>query len=323
MLVQIHVVNDFCKTYMPFMLFRDCVYHVLNEYYVNDMITKIEYIYDIYSVNHDPSTIVLLNIYDITLYENSQIILDNILNSPANYLIVNTEYWENRGAKNIFQILEERTQKNILLIEYNIINYRSIKKYYPSILTLFLPLLYNEHLEGYYIENIDNNKRRWESKDIDVLFYGGLNDRRLDILNKLKEICNVYIVDSHHGATNEELCQLIERSKIVINVLYYDYNVIFDYYRNTILLSNDVLLITETPREMDKGVEYWLQDIEKYLAISTYENIVNLTKQCLNMSANERNIMLKKQREWFTRTNMKDILVPFFEYFRMQGEFFV
>jgi len=323
MRIQIHIVNDFCKTYMPFLLFRDCVYHILKEHYCQDNDIMIEYIYDIASIHNDAQTIVLLNIYDITLYEHSQHVLDTILSSPAHFLIVNTEYWENRGAKAIFDILKDRVRQNILLVEYNIINYRSIMAHYPSLLTLFLPLIYNEHLENYYMHNIRNNRLTWHEKDIDVLFYGGLNDRRQNVLTKIGEVCNVHIVESHHGATNEGLCELIERSKVVINVLYYDYNVIFDYYRNTILLANKTLLITETPREIDQNVEYWLDNIDQCLTTGNYDNLVNITTQCLNMDDGARDAMLQRQHEWFTRVNMRDIVVPFFEYFRLQGEYYV
>lgn len=321
MYIQIHIANEFCETYMPFLLFRDCIFSILSKYYANNSHVHIEYIKNVEEIKHDKDTIVLLNMYDLTLYDNKERIIDVLENMNTFFLIVNTEHWETRGAKNILTKLENEKRENTVVIEYNIINYRNILESYPNVQMLFLPLLYNEYMEEYYGRYTDNVTICWDQKPIDILFYGGLNDRRRCILEQLQQKYRVHIVDSHHGVSNIELCKLISQSKVVINILYYDFNVIFDYYRNTFLLSNDALLVTEIPREMDKTVEYWLDELEENMIVSTYDNLVTTVDKCLKQNEEQVRMRIEKQRKWFSNFNMADIIVPFFEYFLIQNKF--
>ena len=77
--------------------------------------------------------------------------------------------------------------------------------------------------EAHFInfENSKIKKNTTEKKDIDVLFFGGLNEERRNFLNYLDtQGIKVKIVGKESGnfVTDEELSKLISRSKIVLNL---------------------------------------------------------------------------------------------------------
>lgn len=315
--IQIHIADSFCGHYMPFLLFRECFFSILSHYYKDDTSVSVSYVNDLTELSKD--SIILLNMYDLTLWGKNKETRHLLSTISSTFIIVNTEHWETRGAKEVFELITNKKLSNVILIEYNIINYRNISLHYPTINSLFLPLIYNRCIENYY-QGYVSKKLSWDDKDIDVLFYGGVNERRRGVIDKLTNH-KLHIVDSHHGVSNMELCNLIERSKIVINVLYYDFNIIFDYYRNTLLLANNALLVTETPQEMDESIEYWLEDMSSCMVTTSYDKLVECVESYLTKDTSEINDVLQRQHHWFKQTDMADILVPFFEYYQIQGFF--
>ena len=96
----------------------------------------------------------------------------------------------------------------------------------------FLPLGYDKNLE-----NIVNTE-----KDIDVLFYGVINERRQQILHELQARgLNVKLLSDTYGRERD---QYIARAKIVLNIHYFDM-AIFESARIHYLLNNKVFVITE------------------------------------------------------------------------------
>ena len=95
-----------------------------------------------------------------------------------------------------------------------------------------LPLGYGKNLE-----NIISAE-----KDIDVLFYGGVNERRKRILHELEARgLRVKILSDVYGRERD---QYIARAKIVLNIHYYDM-AIFESARIHYLLNNKVFVVTE------------------------------------------------------------------------------
>lgn len=103
-------------------------------------------------------------------------------------------------------------------------------------------------------------------KDIDVLFYGSTNERRLVILKALHSqgirvvpLFNVY---------GPERDVAIARAKIVINIHHYSSNV-FEIVRVSYLLANSACVVTEgNPRDPD------VQPFLSGLAVTPYEDLV-------------------------------------------------
>ena len=83
-------------------------------------------------------------------------------------------------------------------------------------------------------------------QDIDVLFYGSLNQRRNTILNALKD--SGVKVHTVFGVYGKERDELIARSKIVLNIHFYDTKV-FEIVRLSYLLSNSRAVVSECSAE--------------------------------------------------------------------------
>lgn len=81
-----------------------------------------------------------------------------------------------------------------------------------------------------------------ENQDIDILFYGSMNERRLNIINQLKEAgCNVRI---EFGLYGEERDKLISRAKVVLNLHHYN-SEIFEIVRVFYLMTNSKAVVGE------------------------------------------------------------------------------
>ena len=81
-----------------------------------------------------------------------------------------------------------------------------------------------------------------QPKDIDLLFYGWMNERRLSVL---QEIANRGVaVHAVSGVFGADLDALIERSKAVINIHYYE-NGSFEIVRVFDLLANGCAVVSE------------------------------------------------------------------------------
>ena len=108
--------------------------------------------------------------------------------------------------------------------------------------TTHVPLGYAKQLSRIIIE---------EKQDIDILFYGSINPRREHILNQLKNYgLNVKTLFGIYGSERD---QLIAKSKIVLNIHFYETK-IFEIARISYLLTNGVCIVSESglsPEEDD------------------------------------------------------------------------
>jgi len=97
------------------------------------------------------------------------------------------------------------------------------------------------------------------SLDIDVLFYGYETDRRIKVLNKIKDL-GLNLVTSNiinpqdTPWNNFYRNQLIARSKVVLNMHAYDDNIIFEMVRVSHLLANKKAVVSE-----DSGIPGYLK----------------------------------------------------------------
>jgi hypothetical protein len=102
-------------------------------------------------------------------------------------------------------------------------------------------------------------------KDIDVLFFGSLNERRNRILDQLTiHGCRVKVVSGVYG---DERDRLIAQSKIVLNMHFYE-SMIFEIVRVSYLLANRVFVVSESGNDRDED------HFTNGLAFSNYENLV-------------------------------------------------
>jgi hypothetical protein len=85
-------------------------------------------------------------------------------------------------------------------------------------------------------------------EDIDILLYGSLNDRRKNILEELKR--SGLNVMGLFGAYGEERDNYIARSKIILNIHYYQARV-FEIVRISYLLANKKFVVSESGQDSD------------------------------------------------------------------------
>jgi hypothetical protein len=133
------------------------------------------------------------------------------------------------------ELLEGQIRDNITYIIYQTENIESIyfkNKYYIELLKRNKVLqyspytatkckeLYNINCDGYF--NFKYEKKSREIKrDIDILFFGCITKKRYDILKEIQNHFNLNIVVTG-DAFNEDLENLLFRSKYVINISAYE-----------------------------------------------------------------------------------------------------
>ena len=106
-----------------------------------------------------------------------------------------------------------------------------------------------------------------QTRDVDVLFYGSMNERRHIILSEL--INRSLNVQTLFGVYGNERDEWISRAKVVLDHNHYDYN-IFNVVRVFYLLTNGVAVVSEAK----ETTEIEPQSKEGVIA-SPYEKIVD------------------------------------------------
>jgi hypothetical protein len=299
--IQFYISDEFTKFYLPFQLYRECLTKVIKEVFNY----SIELIYDFKLLENNTDTIIICNITSI----NDEL-LDILEKYNSKKIIINTEYYENFNISKYFDFINNKP--NFYLFEYNILNINYIKNTNKNIDYHFIPLCYDSFLEDYYNSRIV--KKNYNEKDIDILFFGSINKRREKILNSLKRKYKLAIYKKYSNNSNTELCNLIERSKIILNIMYYDNNIIFDYYRNSFILSTRTLLITEKSSSKDYIIEDGLIELENNVINVEYDKIIETVDYYLkNSSEEEYNKLIDTQYNSFKNYKMDDKITIFFD----------
>ena len=136
-------------------------------------------------------------------------------------------------------------------------------------------------------------------QDIDVLFYGAINERRKNILEGL--IARGLRIEFLSGVYREERDRLIARAKVVLNMHYYDASV-FEIVRVSYLLSNEKAVVAEC------GETTTLEaDIRDAVRAVPYDRLIDA---CVELAAdtNKRANLARNGFEIFARRDEKIIL---------------
>jgi len=138
-----------------------------------------------------------------------------------------------------------------------------------------------------------------QTQDIDVLFYGSSNGRRIGILKALRDAGAT--VHTLFGVYGKERDELIARSKIVLNVHFYDAK-IFEIVRVSYLLANSKAVVTECcpDTEIEKG-------LAECVLGCPYESLV---QACLSLLKNDEDRRKLESRgfQWFSQRKESEIL---------------
>jgi len=134
--------------------------------------------------------------------------------------------------------------------------------------------------------------------DVDILWYGSLNERRQEVLAALEDarlgvrrLANVY------GKARSEW---IGRSKVVLNWHFYD-RPVFEIFRCSFLLANRKAVVTEGGG-LDPGLEELAKDA---CAVVTRENVVETCRE-LCADANKRQALEMRGYEAFKKIDFTE-----------------
>jgi hypothetical protein len=261
--------------------------------------------------------IIVNNINELRLDNNSIIIMffcdltsEFIKKNKNRTILINTEQHTNFNNNALNNLEFMNKSNNYFIWEYTAPNVSFLNQNYPNINTYYLPPLYNPCLELYYQETI-TKKVDYKDKQYDILFMGGLNKRREYILDELKKTYKVKIIVIEDKLSFKEIFDCIENSKIVLNLFYYEVFV-FDYYRVSLLLSNNIMMVSEYPYNVDTNIEVNLKGMDKFLIFSDYDNIIDAVKQTLEKSPEEIKNITENTYNWYKQHDMRKYIYDFF-----------
>lgn len=132
-------------------------------------------------------------------------------------------------------------------------------------------------------------------KDIDVLFYGAMNLRRQFVLKQLGQICKTHFVC---GVWGDERNELIMRSKIVLNVHFYESQTL-ELLRLAPLLANRIPVVSEASTLNPYGPDG--------IRMVPYRDIVRTVMELLRDDA-AREKLGNDGYEAFRKTEMVDVV---------------
>lgn len=132
-----------------------------------------------------------------------------------------------------------------------------------------------QHMPLGYSPSLERIKKATDP-DIDVLFYGSTNPRRRAILQKLQDAGLKVVHNGYQWWTAQERDALIARSKIVLNIAFYDQGNIFEEIRCAYLFNNRIAVVSERCPD-----SYMAPDLQGCSAMADPENLAQL---CLRIA---------------------------------------
>ncbi len=172
--------------------------------------------------------------------------------------------------------------KTCAVWDYSLSNIEALKSY--SVEAKHVPIRYMPCMTKF--ESLPE-----EQKDIDVLFYGSTNPRRLKILNDL--IKAGVKVEKIFGVYGHERDHVIARSKIVLNLHYFE-NGIFEIFRCAHLFANKKCVISEYGRDKDLDAAH--------LKSAVFHKTENIVEACLYYLKNQN---ARLDQEWMALESFK------------------
>lgn len=130
-------------------------------------------------------------------------------------------------------------------------------------------------------------------RDVDVLFYGSLNDRRLHVLRGL-ERAGLRVV-SLFGVYGEARDAWVQRSKVVLNLHYYPAQV-FEIVRVSHLLVHGCSVVAEA----GQGAQDYGSELADGLWLAAYEDLVATCRRAV-ADVTRRQAVAEVGQRWFCR----------------------
>ena len=309
---QFLISDSFSENYFPFFLYRYIIKSYLDEKNLNFSV-----IYSVDNIIESRNNTVFIFIYCVLKFDLVKC-FNAFLRKDTNIVIINTEHYANLSTNRVFEYSFENAV-DFFFLEYNTINYNYFLLNYPSLNIYFLPPTYHKSLNNYYLNTIYENISfkpyiiPFNEKDIDIFMFASPNPRRMHIIGQLSSIYKVHLL---YGAVDSgaSICHFINRSKIVLNIMYYDYNIIFDYFRLSFLYSINSLVVTEKPDYIDLSLQPELNNMDDNVLSCTYDKIIDTVHECIKKKSDEEiKNLIDKQNSWFSNNLMEKRLDSLFD----------
>jgi len=260
--------------------------------------------------NKDVLLILFLN--DLYLYTNKY---GYNIHKNMNICFIHADFFYNHSKQdqhNIIRFVNNDNCHKCYVLEYSSKNIFYYNNSFKNIRYFFLPLLHNNYIETFYNSLLINGKISWESKDIDIVFMGDYSKRRRDFFENLKNKYNVCIITGNNNY--KEIINLIERSKIFVNIFSKETNKSFDYFRLALLYSNSVFVITETPK-VNFQIENNLLELKNTIITSDYNNMTSKIDEFMNKSGDDIRIINTNIYDAFSKYTLEKYVEKFFDFF--------
>ncbi len=208
-----------------------------------------------------------------------------------------------------------------MVLDYSLFNieYFGKRDEFSRNLFYYLPI---DYLAGDAPDSSD------DEKEIDVLFYGDDSaERRVKILNQLKPAFNIKIVNNLFG---EDMLKLVRKSKIVLNIHYYEDALLETTRLYEVLSQNSSIIISE--RSADTFEDSRLEGIVDFVDIGDIEAIKKRVAYWLS-NDNERTAKIKSNNEkllgkksdfsyFFMRALLANEIIDFETFYKHQKDYF-
>jgi hypothetical protein len=288
--------------YMAFDLFIYPTYKILKDIHLNTTFIN--------NFNHlkKQNTILVMYLNDLDKYVSKY---GYNVSSNLKIIFIHADYIFNHSIKDQNQNYKFlNVNKNSSWVwEYSSQNIFYYNQNFKYIKYYFLPLLYDEDIEVFYKSKLINGKIPWEKKDIDIVFLGDYSERRKNFFENIKNKYNTYIITNNNNY--KEMINIIERGKIFVNIFSKENNKAFDYFRLTLLYSNNVFVITETPKVSFK-IENNLVDLKDIIITSNYDNMENTINKYICLSSEYINNITEKTYNEIKKYTLKQSILNFF-----------
>jgi len=163
------------------------------------------------------------------------------------------------GGTQISQLMAQVLRGAAEVWDYNPQNAQALERLGVRSVKL-LPLGFHDKLETIPPGN----------EDVDVLFYGMMNDRRMKVLEQIAGSCSVQHLQYVYGADRDAW---IRRSKVVVNIHFYEANVA-EQVRVSYLINNRRCVVSETS-EWDPMAELCVTAPYQHLAQTCIDVVKN------------------------------------------------
>lgn len=297
-MIYIQLRNDI---YPSWRMISNSIYHILKDSYDCTFIeTATDW--DKYSITEN-DTLICFSIF--FRFINCVKIVNKI-----KLFVINTEpFISTNYIENIYNICSIYDKSIVNVLDYSIQNINILKSKNINCTVYYMPPTYNSYFETLFTS--DSNIGSIEN--FDVLIYGWINNcprRKMCIDSLVKSGINVKYFEIF--STIEEQIAYIKKAKIILNIYSYENNNCFDYYRLSLLLSNNILILTEkfsVDKEFEKNLlnnclptftfDLPNRQTINYKKIGKYDDVTDKVKYYLAMSQEERDTVANKSGKWF------------------------